>query len=584
MHPRNDRGTAVASAELALLAGAERGRGLPVRQRGTRRQRLPGHPGDEHVQPRRRPRRRLLGDQRGPAHRRAVHRAPVHPRHPYGGDLVYTAFSGSHQDAIKKGFDARVRRAAGDGDALPTRCRGRCRTCRWTPWTWAARYEAVVRVNGQSGKGGVAYVMSAWHGLNLPRGLQAELSARVQWHADATGGELSPNRIGALFSEEYLYHGEPTDPLPVGREPLAATLHVDGGFEVGGDQADAFGALGSVLSPWASGSTWCIAPGGPLDHDDLTPDRGGQVRRRDRDLRRVPQRRSGRLGRGHRQGRRGGGLLRGPRGRRPARQRRPSRRSPGRRRALTREERRWTTHDEGMATLRVLLAEAVAGKGRIAMVTGAVATGKSELLYLIAEHALDQGALPLTATGSSAESGLPLGVLSQLLHHAPLLDEQRGRHARPPARGRPQATGRPCRHRVDRARGRADRGRPLRGPAGTGRALPAGDHGRRRAPRRSRLTAVPGLPGQADQVRQRHAGVQHPDHSPHLRTLFHTEVLEQPHCRPVRLTHLSRDGVDAPARRGRRRPVRRARPHAERRQPAARRRPAGGPPGHRRPR
>ncbi|WP_062432592.1 2-isopropylmalate synthase [Herbidospora daliensis] len=272
VHPHNDRGTAVASAELALLAGAERIEGCLFgngERAGnvclvTLAMNMYSHGVDPGVD-----------FSEINTVRRTVERCtglPVHPRHPYGGDLVYTAFSGSHQDAIKKGFDARVRQAAETGvspEALP-----------WQvpylpvdPKDVGRTYEAVVRVNGQSGKGGVAYVMSAWHGLNLPRGLQADLSARVQRHADATGGELSPSRIGALFSEEYLFHGEPTDPLPVGREPLAATLHVDGGFEVGGDQADAVATLGAVLSPWGIRVDVIHRTGRPLDHDELTPDR-----------------------------------------------------------------------------------------------------------------------------------------------------------------------------------------------------------------------------------------------------------------------------------------------------------------------
>ncbi|WP_246060252.1 AAA family ATPase [Herbidospora galbida] len=202
------------------------------------------------------------------------------------------------------------------------------------------------------------------------------------------------------------------------------------------------------------------------------------------------------------------------------------------------------TH-EGIATLRVLLAEAVAGKGRIAMVTGAVATGKSELLYLIAEHALDQGALPLTATGSPAESGLPLGVLSQLLHHAPLPDEQRAamlgllhEGARRQLAG---DTGAESIEHVDaqivdalcvvllELAGRC----PL--------VITVDDV--HHADRASQLC----LAYLARRIRFANVLLvfSTPDHSPHLRTLFHTEVLRQPHCRPVRLTHLSREGVDA---------------------------------------
>ena len=96
-------------------------------------------------------------------------------RHPYGGDLVYTAFSGSHQDAINKGLDA-MKVAADEADRTSTTCSGRCPICRSTRATSGRTYEAVIRVNSQSGKGGVAYIMKADHGLALPRRLQIEFS------------------------------------------------------------------------------------------------------------------------------------------------------------------------------------------------------------------------------------------------------------------------------------------------------------------------------------------------------------------------------------------------------------------------
>jgi 2-isopropylmalate synthase len=195
---------------------------------------------------------------------------PVHPRHPYGGDLVYTAFSGSHQDAIKKGFDDLERTAEESGAEV-------CEL----PWNMpylpvdpkdvGRTYEAVVRVNSQSGKGGVAYVMSARHGLDLPRGLQADLSAKVQARADETGGELSPDLIGAIFRESYLFHGDPSEPLPVGQEPVTASLHVDGRFDVGDDRADACQALGSVLAPWGIQVRVVHRTGRPLDHEPPAP-------------------------------------------------------------------------------------------------------------------------------------------------------------------------------------------------------------------------------------------------------------------------------------------------------------------------
>jgi 2-isopropylmalate synthase len=131
---------------------------------------------------------------------------PVHPRHPYAGDLVYTAFSGSHQDAIKKGFEALENEAAAAG--VP-----------FADYPWAVpylpidpkdvgrSYEAVIRVNSQSGKGGVAYVMKAEHQLDLPRRLQIEFSRVVQARTDEEGGEVPPNEMWDIFSAEYLTDG-----------------------------------------------------------------------------------------------------------------------------------------------------------------------------------------------------------------------------------------------------------------------------------------------------------------------------------------------------------------------------------------
>ncbi|GAA3829267.1 2-isopropylmalate synthase [Sphaerisporangium flaviroseum] len=271
VHPHNDRGTGVAAAELALLAGAERVEGC-LFGNGERAgnvclvtlgMNMFSHGIDPGID---------FSDIN--AIRRTVelcNELPVHPRHPYGGDLVYTAFSGSHQDAIKKGFDDLERRAAAagaDAGELP-----------WDmpylpvdPKDVGRTYEAVVRVNSQSGKGGVAYIMSAWHGLNLPRGLQIDLAAKVQARVDAVGGELSPDDIGALFMEEYLHHGEPSGPLPVGREPMTASLYIDGRFDISGAQADAFRTLGSVLEPWGIQVRVVHRTGLPLDNEEMTPE------------------------------------------------------------------------------------------------------------------------------------------------------------------------------------------------------------------------------------------------------------------------------------------------------------------------
>ena len=127
----------------------------------------------------------------------------VHPRHPYAGDLVYTAFSGSHQDAIKKGFDAMEADAAAQGKTVDD--------IEWAvpylpidPKDVGRSYEAVIRVNSQSGKGGIAYVLKNDHKLDLPRRMQIEFSRIIQAKTDAEGGEVTPTQIWSTFRDEYL--------------------------------------------------------------------------------------------------------------------------------------------------------------------------------------------------------------------------------------------------------------------------------------------------------------------------------------------------------------------------------------------
>ena len=195
LHPHNDRGTAVAATELGVMAGADRVEGT-LFGNGERTGNVdvvtlalnlfsqgidPGleiHDIDEIV--------------RTVEH---CNQLPVHPRHPYAGELVYTAFSGSHQDAIKKGFEALAKRndSLWEVPYLPI-----------DPKDLGRTYEAVIRVNSQSGKGGVAYVLKADHGLDLPRGLQIEFSKVVQEVADRTGKELTSADIWSLFEETYL--------------------------------------------------------------------------------------------------------------------------------------------------------------------------------------------------------------------------------------------------------------------------------------------------------------------------------------------------------------------------------------------
>jgi 2-isopropylmalate synthase len=150
----------------------------------------------------------------------------VHERHPYGGDLVYTAFSGSHQDAINKGFDQMKIDADQQGKDVDDII--------WQvpylpidPKDVGRTYEAVIRVNSQSGKGGVAYIMKADHGLVLPRRLQIEFSQAIQKITDGEGGEVSPKEMWDIFAEEYL---TPIWPLERVRQKVTAA-EVDGGTD-----------------------------------------------------------------------------------------------------------------------------------------------------------------------------------------------------------------------------------------------------------------------------------------------------------------------------------------------------------------
>src|SRR3984957_4403347 len=194
VHPHNDRGTAVAAAELAQLAGADRVEGT-LFGNGERTGNvdvvtLALNLCTQGVDPRL--------DIHDIDHLRRVaehcNRLPVHPRHPYAGDLVYTAFSGSHQDAIKKGMDALpVDYAAWEVPYLPI-----------DPKHVGRTYEAIIRVNSQSGKGGVAYLMDTEHGLDLPRALQIEFSKAVQAVTEASGTEIKPGELWDVFTRTYL--------------------------------------------------------------------------------------------------------------------------------------------------------------------------------------------------------------------------------------------------------------------------------------------------------------------------------------------------------------------------------------------
>jgi 2-isopropylmalate synthase len=225
LHPHNDRGTAVAAAELAIMAGADRVEGTLFgngeRTGNVDIMTLALNLFSQGIDP------GLVISDIDDIVRTVEHcnQLPVHPRHPYAGELVYTAFSGSHQDAIKKGFEALAKRndALWEVPYLPI-----------DPKDLGRTYEAVIRVNSQSGKGGVAYVMKADYGLDLPRGLQIEFSKRVQEVADRTGKELSSADIWSIFEETYLRRDgvvlRDYSLLPeprAGERRIAATIAVD---------------------------------------------------------------------------------------------------------------------------------------------------------------------------------------------------------------------------------------------------------------------------------------------------------------------------------------------------------------------
>ncbi|MEU4996260.1 2-isopropylmalate synthase [Streptomyces sp. NPDC021622] len=203
VHPHNDRGTAVAAAELAIMAGADRIEGCLFGQ-GERTGNvdlvtLGMNLFSQGVDP------QIDFSDIDEIRRTAEYcnQMEVHPRHPYAGDLVYTAFSGSHQDAIKKGFEAMAVRAEQQGKTVDD--------IEWAvpylpidPKDVGRSYEAVIRVNSQSGKGGIAYVLQNDHKLDLPRRMQVEFSKIIQTKTDTEGGEVTPDAIWGIFQDEYL--------------------------------------------------------------------------------------------------------------------------------------------------------------------------------------------------------------------------------------------------------------------------------------------------------------------------------------------------------------------------------------------
>ncbi len=203
LHPHNDRGTGVAAAELGFLAGADRIEGC-LFGNGERTGNvclvtLGMNLFSQGVDP------QIDFSDLDEIRRTVEHcnQLPVHERHPYGGDLVFTAFSGSHQDAIKKGFEFMESDALEAGTSVDDITWG-VPYLPIDPHDIGRSYEAVVRVNSQSGKGGVAYILKSEHHLDLPRRLQIEFSGVIQRRTDVVGGEILPAALWSAFQDEYL--------------------------------------------------------------------------------------------------------------------------------------------------------------------------------------------------------------------------------------------------------------------------------------------------------------------------------------------------------------------------------------------
>ena len=224
VHPHNDRGTAVATAELGLMAGAERVEGTLFgngERTGnvdmiTLALNLLTQGVDPGLDLSRLDEARAIVEE--------CNELPVHPRHPYAGELVYTAFSGSHQDAIKKGMYAQQRSDSELWDVPYLAV---------DPMDVGRNYEAIIRVNSQSGKGGVAYLMEAEHHLQLPRGLQVDFAQKVQAITDARGDEMTADELLAAFHQAYLAHTRPYELLSytlgsAEQDEIVAQMTVDG--------------------------------------------------------------------------------------------------------------------------------------------------------------------------------------------------------------------------------------------------------------------------------------------------------------------------------------------------------------------
>ena len=243
VHTHNDRGTAVAAAELALLAGADRVEGT-LFGNGERTGNmdivtLAMNLYSQGIDPRL--------DLSNPDEMIAVYRdctgLPVHPRHPWVGELVYTAFSGSHQDAIRKCLAVQRDDAPWDVAYLPI-----------DPADLGRDYQAVIRVNSQSGKGGVAFVLERDHGLQLPRWMQVELAQQVQRESERRGGEIGSDEIAAIFRSSFVRAERPLGLVSYqlrrnGKDEIAARVRIDGSEAL--LQGEGEGAIAAFIDAWS---------------------------------------------------------------------------------------------------------------------------------------------------------------------------------------------------------------------------------------------------------------------------------------------------------------------------------------------
>lgn len=223
VHPHNDRGTAVAAAELAVMAGADRIEGCLFgngeRTGNVDLVTLGLNLYTQGVDP------GLDFSNINEIARTSEEctQLPVHPRHPYVGDLVFTAFSGSHQDAIKKGLAAQKPDTIWEVPYLPI-----------DPSDLGRTYDSIIRVNSQSGKGGIAYLLEQAYGVQMPRRLQVDFSSAVQRYTDETGAEVTASQIWQLFQKEYVASGEPVTYIGHtlserdGRQHIAVTIDLHG--------------------------------------------------------------------------------------------------------------------------------------------------------------------------------------------------------------------------------------------------------------------------------------------------------------------------------------------------------------------